>query len=294
MDVFGLLNVDKPVGPTSHDVVVRVRHGTGERRVGHAGTLDPIAGGVLVLALGRATRLLEYLTGADKAYHAVVTLGVETDTYDAEGAVVAERAIPHDLTRERAERVLDDFRGDIRQVPPVYSAVKIAGKAAYERVRAGETVEIEARAVQIHRLDLAAFDPPTLELAITCSSGTYVRSLAHDIGQALGCGAVMSGLTRTAVGDFRLEDAVGWDDLRRAFELGAWQDYLLPADRALGGSARVHLDADGVRRVEHGMPLPVDGPIEALGRAYAPDGRFVAVLSGDPAAGVWHPKKVFI
>lgn len=294
MDVFGLLNVDKPVGPTSHDVVARVRRGTGERRVGHAGTLDPIAGGVLVLALGRATRLLEYLTGADKAYHARVTLGIETDTYDAKGTVVAERAIPHDLTRERVERVLGDFRGDIRQVPPVYSAVKIAGKAAYKRARAGEAVELEPRAIHIHRLDLAAFDPPTLELAIACSSGTYVRSLAHDIGQALGCGAVMSGLTRTAVDGFRLEDAVGWDDLRRAFELGAWQDYLLPADRALGGSARVRLDAEGVRRVEHGMPLPADGPIEALGRAYAPDGRFVAVLRGDPAAGVWHPKKVFV
>jgi tRNA pseudouridine55 synthase len=294
MDVFGLLNVDKPVGPTSHDVVVRVRRGTGERRVGHAGTLDPIAGGVLVLALGRATRLLEYLTGADKAYHALVTLGVETDTYDAEGTIVAECAIPHDLTRERVERVLDDFRGRIRQVPPIYSAVKIAGKPAHKRARAGEAVELEPRAVHIYELDLVGFRPPELELAMRCSSGTYVRSLIHDVGRALGCGAIMSGLTRTAVDGFHLEEAVGWDDLRRAFELGAWRDYMLPADRALGGSAQVHLDADGVRRVEHGMHIPADSPIEALGRAYAPDGRFVAVLSGDPAAGVWHPKKVFV
>jgi tRNA pseudouridine55 synthase len=294
MTVFGLLNVDKPVGPTSHDVVARVRSGTGERRVGHAGTLDPIAGGVLVLALGRATRLLEYLTGADKVYHARVTLGVETDTYDAQGTVVAERPIPPDLTRERVERVLGGFWGAIRQVPPAYSAVKIGGKAAYKRARDGETVELEPRTVHIHQLELAVFDPPALEFVVACSSGMYVRSLVHDFGQALGCGALMSGLTRIAVDGFDLADAVGWDDLRRAFELGAWRDFLLPADLALGGSARVYLDADGARRVEHGMPIPADGPIEGLGRAYAPDGRFVAVLHADPVAGVWRPKKVFI
>lgn len=294
MAVFGLLNVDKPVGPTSHDVVARVRRGTGERRVGHAGTLDPIASGVLVLALGRATRLLEYITGADKAYRARVMLGVETDTYDAEGSVVAEHPLSPGLTRRHVERVLAGFRGAIQQVPPAYSAVKVGGKAAYRRARAGESVELEPRVIHIHRLDLVGFRPPELELVMLCSTGTYVRSLVYDVGRALGCGAMMSGLTRIAVGEFRLEDAHHWADLRRAFERGSWRECLLPADRALSGTPQVRLDEEGLRRVQHGMPVPAEGPVGALGRAYAPEGHFVAVLGGDPAAGVWRPKKVFV
>lgn len=290
---FGLLSIDKPRGPTSHDMVAAVRRGTGERRVGHAGTLDPLACGVLVLALGRATRLLEYLAGSDKSYRAELTLGVVTDTYDAEGVVVAERPLPHDLTHSRVEAVLNAFRGRVQQVPPVYSAVKVSGRAAHARARAGEVVMLEPREVTIYSLELVRFDPPNIALSVTCSAGTYVRSLAHDLGEALGCGATLSTLTRMASGRFRREEAVGWEALQMAFSDGSWVKYLLPADLALDGTPRVPLDEEGMGRVTNGMPMPAEDVSAGLGRAYAPDGRFVAVLEGDPVGGVWRPRKVF-
>jgi len=292
---FGLLNVAKPSGPTSHDVVNAVRRGTGERRVGHGGTLDPLADGVLVLALGRATRLLEYLSASRKAYRAEVTLGVTTDTYDAEGEVLAERPVPPDLTLADLDSALDAFRGAIQQVPPVYSAVKVGGKAAYARARAGEELELEPREVQIFELEAVAFEPPRVVLRVVCSAGTYIRSLAHDLGEALGTGAMLSALTRTASGQFRLEDAVRWPDLETAFADGSWRDLLLPADLALDGTPQLHLDEQGLQDISYGRPLRVgDAAARGLARAYAPDGRFVAVLEGDARRGFWRPKKVFV
>lgn len=292
---FGLLNVAKPSGPTSHDVVNAVRRGTGERRVGHAGTLDPLADGVLVLALGRATRLLEYLSASQKAYRATVTLGVTTDTYDAEGEVVAKQPLPPDLSPDALDAALDSFRGTIQQVPPVYSAVKVGGKAAYARARAGEELELEPRTVEISELEVLAFEPPTVKLRVVCSAGTYIRSLAHDLGTALGTGAMLSALTRTASGQFHLDDAVRWPDLEAAFDDGSWQALLLPADRALDDTPQVHLDAQGLEDVAHGRALDSgEAAPGALARAYAPDGRFVAVLEGDAQNGLWRPKKVFV
>ncbi len=291
--VFGLLNVNKPSGPTSHDIVAGVRRGTGERRVGHAGTLDPLAEGVLVLALGPATRLAEYLTASRKSYLADVVLGVSTDTYDAQGRVVEQRPLPPDLSRDAVETALHAFRGPVEQVPPVYSAIKVGGKSAHARARAGEEVTLKPRLVTIYDLQMLSFEPPHVRLAVTCSPGTYVRSLAHDLGRTLGCGAMLSALTRTASGHFRLEDAADWEALQSAFEDGSWRDYLLPPDLALDGVPRVVLDRDGVEHVRHGRPVPAGEVVAGPGRAYLPDGRFVAVLSGDPARGVWHPKKVF-
>ncbi len=291
---FGLLNVSKPSGPTSHDIVKTVRRGTGVRRVGHTGTLDPLAGGVLVLALGTATRLAEYLTGADKTYKTEITLGIETDTYDTDGAIVVERPIPVGLTPERVEQALAAFRGEIEQVPPAYSAVKVRGRSAHARMRAGEAVALSPRRVTIHRLALVEFDPPALGLEVVCSAGTYVRSLAHDLGIALGCGAALSRLVRTASGCFTLEDAIEWDTLQAAFADGSWPRFLLPADLALEGTPRVRLDENALRRVATGLPLQAEGAPGSLARAYAPDGRFVAVLRGDPQAGVWRPAKVFV
>ncbi len=291
---FGLLNVHKPGGPTSHDIVAAVRRGSGVRQVGHAGTLDPLAEGVLVLALGKATRLTEYLTGSNKTYQAEVTLGVETDTFDAEGAVVALRPLPPDLTPESVEAALDAFRGPIEQVPPAYSAIKVQGRSAHTRVRAGETVTLTPRRVTIHRLSLVAFQPPSIGLAVTCSAGTYIRSLAHDLGKALGCGAMLARLVRTASGQFTLEDAAKWDTLQSAFSDGSWLRYLLPADLALEGTPRIHLDEDGLWRVTNGLPVKAGNTCQGLARAYAPDGHFVAVLRGDPERGVWRPKKVLV
>lgn len=291
---FGLLNVSKPPGPTSHDVVAAVRRGTGERRVGHAGTLDPLAGGVLVLALGKATRLLEYLTASRKEYVAKVRLGIATDTYDAEGVVVEERPVPAALTVDRVEAALGDFRGPIEQVPPVYSAVKVGGKAAYARARAGEELDLPAREVEIYALELVDFQPPDLTLRVECSPGTYIRSLAHDLGQALGTGAMLAALTRTASGSFRDADAVPWPVLQAAFADGSWQEFVLPADRALEGTPQIELDAESLRLVGNGMALGGEPVFPGLARAYAPDGRFVAVLEGDLQANAWQPRKVFV
>jgi tRNA pseudouridine55 synthase len=290
---FGLLNVNKPSGPTSHDIVAGIRRGTGERRVGHAGTLDPLAQGVLVLALGPATRLLEYLAASSKTYLADVTLGITTDTYDAEGEITGQQPVPPGLNREQVDAVLAAFRGEIEQVPPVYSAIKVGGTSAHARARAGEDVQLYPRPVSIYDLQVTAFEPPKLSLSVTCSPGTYIRSLAHDLGQALHCGAMLSGLARTASGRFLLEDAVDWETLHRAFETGTWRQYLLPADLALDGTPRVILDQAGVEHVRRGRPIPATGVSDGLGRAYLPDGRFVAVLSGNPQHGVWQPKKVF-
>jgi len=291
--IFGLLNVNKPSGPTSHDIVAAVRRGAGERRVGHGGTLDPLASGVLILALGQATRLLEYASGSDKTYRAHLHLGVETDSYDAEGQIVSERPLPPDLDAGRLDAVLDAFRGPIEQVPPVYSAVKVDGKAAYERTRAGEAVQLAPRQVDIHTLRLIEFQPPVAALEVVCSSGTYIRSLAHDIGEALGCGAYLSGLNRTASGSFTLDGSVEWELLRRAFDDGSWQQYLLPPDAVLANNPVVQLSADEARMIANGNDVPLVQPADGLGRAYDPSGRFIAVLEADPAVSVWHPRKVF-
>lgn len=291
VSAFGLLNVCKPAGPTSHDLVAWVRRGTGVRKVGHGGTLDPMATGVLVLCLGPATRLSEYLQGSPKTYVAQVYFGVETNTYDAEGEVVARDTRP--ISREQVEAALAGFRGEIAQVPPLYSAIKRGGRKLYELARAGQTVELEARPVTIYRLDLRAWEPPVATLEVTCSAGTYIRSLAHDLGQAVGVGAHLAALERTASGRFTAAEAVPWQRLSAAIADGTWRAYLLPPDLALADYPAVRLDVAGADDVRHGRRVPVgaDGGEATLGRAYDPAGRFMAVLArqGD----WWQPVKVF-
>lgn len=291
MAVFGLFNVDKPSGPTSHDVVAAVRRGIGIRRVGHAGTLDPMATGVLVVCVGQATRLSEYLVDSIKHYRAVVRLGVETDTYDAEGEAVAEH--PVDVTRADIERALASFRGEIAQVPPMYSAVKRAGTPLYRLAHAGMEVDREPRWVNIMALDLVDVALPTFTIEVVCSAGTYVRALAHDLGQALGTGAHLAALRRLASGQFRAEDAVPLDTLRAAFVDGSWRDYLLPADTALSDFPLITLEGETADRVLHGHPVAAPAEASGLARAYDPEGRFLAILQADLGAGVWHPLKVF-
>jgi tRNA pseudouridine55 synthase len=273
--------------------VSAVRHGANLRRVGHAGTLDPLARGVLILAIGQATRLTEYLLTSDKEYIADLVLGVTTDTYDAEGEVVSRQPVPVCLDRAEVEDVLPRFLGEISQVPPVYSALKVRGKPAYARVRAGEEVNLEARRITIHEIRLLSFDPPQLKLAVTCSAGTYIRSLAHDLGQVLGIGAMLGGLIRTASGRFRLEDSVTLEDLASGFADGSWRGHLLPAGFALAEMPQVVLDDGQVENIRHGRAIPAN--IEKVGMACGikPDGRFIAILSADPENQVWQPKKVF-
>ncbi|MBN2305239.1 MAG: tRNA pseudouridine(55) synthase TruB [Anaerolineae bacterium] len=289
MTIFGLLNINKPSGPTSHDIVARVRRGARIKKVGHAGTLDPMATGVLVLCLGPATRLSEYVMDSPKTYRARVRLGVETDTYDAEGEIVAQSGDPVDQDVARA--ALDAFRGDIQQVPPMYSAIKQGGKKLYELARAGQEVERPARAVTIHRLDLIVWEPPFADLEIGCSPGTYIRSLAHDWGQALGVGAHLAALERSASGSFTVADAVIWDTLAAAFEAGTWSDHLLPPDLALADAPAVHLSAEDAEHVRHGRLIPAGDQAGDLARGYGPGGQFIAVLERRGAS--WKPGKVF-
>ncbi len=286
--VFGLLNVNKPAGPTSHDIVARVRRGTRVKKVGHAGTLDPLATGVLVLCLGPATRLAEYVMNSPKTYRARVHFGVETTTYDAEGEVVAEDPSP--VTREAVEAALAPFRGTIEQVPPMYSAIQQGGRRLYELARAGQEVERPARTVTIERLDLLAWAPPVAVLEVVCSPGTYIRSLAHDLGQAVGVGAHLAALERAASGSFRVEDAVGWAELEAAMAAGTWTAWLLPPDRALADLPALHLDAAGAARVRQGGTIEAEAA-HGLARAYGPDGTLIAVLEGRGRA--WKPHKVF-
>ncbi|HIP86983.1 MAG TPA: tRNA pseudouridine(55) synthase TruB [Anaerolineales bacterium] len=284
----GILNLDKPKGITSHDVVERVRAVAGQRRVGHAGTLDPMATGVLLVCLGRATRLAEYLMASPKTYRARIRLGITTDTYDAEGQVTEER--PVEATRSDVEAALGRFRGRILQVPPMFSAIKRKGQPLYRLARQGITVEREPRPVEIYELRLTAWEPPDLTLEVTCSPGTYIRSLAHDLGQALGCGAHLAGLVRLASGDFRLEDAVPLEELTPE----RLPEVMLPPDAALRRYPAFHLDQEAARAVRSGRAIAGPPPKgEPLARAYGPDGSFLAVLEYRPDRLVWHPRKVF-
>ncbi len=288
--VHGFFNIDKPSGMTSHDVVDAIRRLVGERKVGHTGTLDPLATGVLVVAVGYATRLVEFMVHHDKTYRVVIRLGIETTTYDAEGEVVAEHPLPP-LTVMDIERVLSRFRGSIRQRPPAYAAIRHRGKRLYEWAREGVQVHPKSRDVTIYELKLEAWEPPDVTLYVRCSAGTYIRSLAHDIGRALGTGGHVKALRRLSSGPFRIEDAVPLATLQRE----NWRDFLLPLDVAVQDWPRVDLTSEQARRVRHGQFL-ADVQVFAEGewaRAYV-DGRFVAVLRKDPARGVWRPKKVFL
>lgn len=283
----GLLLLDKPSGPTSHDVVARVRRALGERRVGHAGTLDPLATGLLVVLVGQATRLSEYLIEKDKAYTATVRFGRTTDTYDAEGALTAESGqVPE---RDALEAALGAFRGPILQQPPAYSAIKRGGQKAYELARRGEQVMLAPRPVTIQALTLVDWTPPDAVLQVVCSAGTYIRSLAHDLGQAVGSGAHLAALRRTASGEFQVDDATPL----AALEAGPVE--LRPMDTALGAWPRVDLDRVQAARLANGGAVPLTETVAdgVLGRAYNPAGVFMAILKADIMAGVWRPEKVF-
>lgn len=287
---FGLLNVDKPAGLTSHDVVEIVRRGSRVRKVGHAGTLDPIASGVLVLCLGPATRLSEYVMLSPKRYRATICLGATTSTYDTEGEITARRDLGT-LDASRIEAALSDFRGEIQQIPPMYSAIKQGGRRLYKMARAGQEVEREARPVTIHDLRLAAVDLPQITLDVRCSPGTYIRSLAHDLGQALGVGGYLSGLVREASGGFRREAAVPLDTLRDALVAGNWRQFVLPPELAVVDWPVVNVEDEDVRRMQNGNPVAAAGGGEGTARAHGPDGGLVALVQFRD--GAWWPLKVF-
>jgi len=291
--ISGVLVVDKPVGLTSHDVVQIIRKGTNIRRAGHTGTLDPRASGVLVILIGPAVRLSEYVSASDKRYQAVVRLGASTDTYDAEGEVTT--VSPVEITEEQFQESLDKFVGEIEQVPPPYSAVKVKGRKAYEMAREGEEVELQPRTIQVYSLELLEWAPPEAVIDVYCSSGTYVRSLAHDLGKDLGCGAHLVGLRRTKSGRFTLRDAVPLRKLREAFEAGNWYQYLIPAADALSDWEAIELVHEQVEAIRHGHRIVADPPIgtNMMARGVSEQGELVALLEYNPDSNEWHPRKVF-
>ncbi|GIV63665.1 MAG: tRNA pseudouridine(55) synthase TruB [Chloroflexota bacterium] len=289
--ISGVLVVDKPVGYTSHDIVQIIRRGTGIRRAGHTGTLDPRASGVLVILLGPAVRLSEYVSASDKRYQAVIQLGTSTDTYDADGQVLSNN--PVNITEEQFVAALQSFIGEIEQVPPPYSAVKVKGKKAYEMAREGEEIDLQPRKIRVYSLELLEWAPPEAVIDVYCSSGTYIRSLANDLGKMLGCGAHLVGLRRTKSGRFTLRDAVPLRKLKEAFELGNWYQYVIPAAEALSDWPSVDLTSEQVDAVRHGHRIPGKAGVGKMARGISEQGELIALLEFDPATSEWQPKKVF-
>lgn len=308
--MHGFLNIDKPAGLTSHDVVARVRRLAGQRRVGHAGTLDPAATGVLIVALGGATRLIEYVQDeTSKRYLATVRLGVTTTTDDAEGEPVETRPVPA-LERVDIETAIGRFVGLIQQVPPMYSALHHEGRRLHELARRGVQIDLPARTVHVERIDLLSWESQLLTLDVLCGKGTYIRSLARDLGAALGCGGHLAALRRTAVGSFRVGDAVHLDTLTSwqgdkgaaaysgrpeptvpPAHLVTLSEALLPPETAVADWPRVDLGEEQARRARNGLALDLPDPGGTRARAHAPDGTLLALLTR--SGGRWHPEKVF-
>lgn len=290
--VSGVLVIDKPIGLTSHDVVQIIRRGTGIRRAGHTGTLDPRASGVLVVLLGPAVRLSEYVSASDKRYQATIRLGGTTDTYDSEGIITSESPATH-ITEEGFDEILQTYVGEIEQVPPPYSAVKVKGRKAYEMARKGEQVDLQPRKIQVYSLDILEWDPPEVVVDAFCSSGTYIRSLANDLGESLGTGAYLIGLRRTKSGRFTLREAVPLRSLKEAFQAGDWYRFLIPAAEALGDWPMIELDADLVDLVRHGHRIPAESESEGWARGVSQQGDLVALLEYNEESDEWQPRKVF-
>jgi tRNA pseudouridine55 synthase len=289
--ISGVLVVDKPVGLTSHDVVQIIRKGTNIRRAGHTGTLDPRASGVLVILIGPAVRLSEYVSASDKRYQAILRMGMTTDTYDADGLITS--TTPVSVSEEQFSRGLEKFVGEIEQVPPPFSAIKVKGRPAYDMAREGEPVDLQPRRITVYNLELLEWAPPEAVIDVYCSSGTYVRSLANDLGKELGCGAHLVGLRRTKSGRFTLRDAIPLKKMRESFDDGSWYRYLIPAAEALSDWPAVELIPEHVDLIRHGHRVPADIVEAEMVRGISEQGELVALLQHDPVANEWQPKKVF-
>jgi tRNA pseudouridine55 synthase len=269
----GLLLIDKPAGWTSHDAVAKVRRVLGVKKVGHAGTLDPMATGLLVVGVGRGTRLLRFLGDMPKVYEGSGVLGIETDTLDAEGEVVRESHVA--VTDPELRDAMAALTGEIQQAPPAYSAVKVGGERLYKAARRGEPVEAQPRKVRVDSFDLLRFDSPGFDFRVQCSGGTYVRSLVADVGTKLGCGAHLASLRRTAIGAFGVDRARPPDD----------PGPLLPLDRAVQHLSAVTLHPDEATAATHGCCLGPAG-IEGSYRAVAPDGRLIGIYRDEGAKAI--------
>jgi len=292
--ITGAVVIDKPIGMTSHDVVKVVRQGTGIRRAGHTGTLDPRASGVLVVLVGPAVRLSEFLSASDKRYQAILRFGVATDTYDTEGKQVGETKSVDHITEDDFQALLREYEGKIAQVPPAHSAVKVNGEKAYNLARRGEEVQLEPRMIDVYNLELLEWAPPEAVIDVYASSGTYVRSLANDLGNDLGVGAHLTGLRRTKNGQFTLRDAVRLQDLEEAFEVGDWYKHLIPAAETLADWHTLDLTPDDMEKIKHGHRIPAEKGSSGWARGLSEQGDLIALLEAGEGDDTWQPRKVFI
>lgn len=289
----GIFNVYKEKGYTSHDVVARLRGIAGQKKVGHTGTLDPDAEGVLPVCLGKATKVCDVLTDKSKTYQAVLLLGRRTDTQDISGACLEERDTSG-LAKETVRRAVESFLGDYMQTPPMYSALKVDGKKLYELAREGKTVERKARKVQIHRIEIRKMDLPRVWIEVECSKGTYIRTLCDDIGELLGVGGCMEELLRTRVGHFRIEDSVRLSELERYREEDTLEEHLIPVDSVFADCPRLDVPERLEPLLYNGNPLRLpEGEDGQLVRVYDSRGRFIALYRYQQKNHIYKNEKMF-
>ncbi len=293
----GIFNVDKPPGITSMDVVRQIKRFSSQRHVGHAGTLDPAATGVLPVCLGQATRLMQFIVNTRKEYLATVHLGVSTDTYDSVGEIIHRQDVS-DVTAGMIEVALAPLRGVVEQTPPAFSALKKQGRRLYALARDGVAVQAPPRTVEVLKLELIEWQPPQARLSVQCSRGFYVRSLAHDLGQALGCGAHLSQLRRLRTGPFCADDATPLESLSTSLGNNTWEPLFLPSDCVVLHLPAVQMDSWEASQVMNGQAVPLSPGTHYAShlqeaRGYSRDGLFVALMRFDRASAVWRPFKVF-
>lgn len=291
--IHGIINVYKEKGFTSHDVVAKLRGIVGQKKIGHTGTLDPDATGVLPVCLGKATKLCDLLTDKNKTYEAVLLLGKTTDTQDITGEVLEEKSTEA-LTEEKVREAIEGFIGDYEQIPPMYSALKVNGKKLYELAREGKVIERKARPVKILDIQILEIDLPKVRMEVSCSKGTYIRTLCHDIGEKLGCGGCMESLIRTRVSTFRIEDAKTLDEIETLKQEGKLAELLVPIDAMFPSYPKITVKDDRKAFAKNGNPLDLKMLKEACGqdegtqvRLYDESGKFIAIYQ-------WKEKKYHI
>ena len=291
--IHGIINVYKEKGFTSHDVVAKLRGIVGQKKIGHTGTLDPDATGVLPVCLGKATKLCDLLTDKNKTYEAVLLLGKTTDTQDITGEVLEEKSTEA-LTEEKVREAIEGFIGDYEQIPPMYSALKVNGKKLYEFAREGKVIERKARPVKILDIQILEINLPKVRMEVSCSKGTYIRTLCHDIGEKLGCGGCMESLMRTRVSTFRIEDAKTLDEIETLKQEGKLAELLVPIDAMFLSYPKITVKDDWKAFAKNGNPLDLKMLKEACGqneetqvRLYDESGKFIAIYQ-------WKEKKYHI
>lgn len=291
----GIIVIHKEKGFTSHDVVAKLRGILHMKKIGHTGTLDPDATGVLPVALGKGTKLVDLITDKEKTYEAVLHLGIATDTQDMSGRILEEKEVT--VTEEEVKAVLESFKGEQMQIPPMYSALKVDGKKLYELAREGKTVERKARPVCFFDIRVLEMKLPLVKIRVTCSKGTYIRTLCHDIGQKLGCGGCMEELLRTRVGRFSLEESHTLAEVEKAVEDGSILDKIYPVEKVLGEYPPIHANSYGDRLLGNGNPLSenlVDVQHkEGWVRMYTSDGGFTGIFQWDAGKKKYYPVKMF-